>query len=404
MGRTPTTDHREESGLRITDVETFIVDGHRMNWVIVKIGTDAGIAGIGDATVERREAAVVGVVEALRGYLIGKDPFPVAHHADQITRDSYWRTGVINRSALSGVEAALLDIKGKALGVPVYELLGGKCRDRVPAYANNWAPRQAIPGSDSTFEAAIERPVSLGFKAVKWDPFGHAWLQMPKSARNAALTEIRLARRVVGDDVDLLIEGHGRLDVPTAVIMGHAMAEFEPLFFEEPIPPDSVDALAEVRNRIPVPLAAGERYVERHRFLELIERHAADWLQPDVCHVGGLFELQAIAAAAQAAFLPVAPHNPMGPVGNAMTLHLAAALPNFAYLETMMVDVPWRGQVVREEVQLIDGEMTIPDRPGLGVEFDEAAAARHPFQRREPAHFRAREPWPEGTGPWYGTG
>ena len=206
---------------------------------------------------------------------------------------------------------------------------------------------------------------------------------------------------MVGGDVDLLIECHGRLDVPTAIMMGNAMAEFDPLFFEEPIPPDSVDALADVRARIPVPLATGERYVERFRFMELMERHAVDWLQPDVCHVGGLFELKAIAGAAQAHFLPVAPHNPMGPVGNAMTLQLAAALPNFAYLETMMVDVPWRGEIVHEEVKLINGEMTIPDKPGLGIEFDEEAAARHPMKQREPAHFREREAWPEGTGPWF---
>jgi len=187
-------------------------------------------------------------------------------------------------------------------------------------------------------------------------------------------------------------------------MFGHALAEFDPLFFEEPIPPENIDALADIRSRVPIPIATGERYVERGRFMELAERHAADWWQPDVCHVGGLFELKAIAGIAQAAFLPVAPHNPMGPVGNAMTLQLAAVLPNFAYLETMMVDVPWRAEVVHEDVRLIDGQMTIPDAPGLGIEFDEEAALRHPFHFREPGHFREREPWPEGTGPWYKVG
>lgn len=373
-----------------------------MCWVIVKIDTDSGIHGVGDATVERRETAVAAVVETLKIYLLGKDPFAVEHHAERMNRESYWRTGVINRSAISGVEAALLDIKGKALGVPAYELLGGKVRDRVPAYANNWAPRQRVPGAD-TFERAVAKPLELGFKALKWDPFGRAWMQMHKTERDAMRAEVQLVRRLAGDGVELLIEGHGRLDVPTAVIAGQVLAEFDPLFFEEPIPPDNIDALAEVRSRIPVPVAAGERYVERHRFLELVERRAADWLQPDVCHCGGLLETKAIAGLAQAAFLPVAPHNPMGPVGNAMTLQLAAALPNFAYLETMYVDVPWRSEVVREDVRLVDGMMTIPDGPGLGIEFDEAAATHHPYVFREPAHFREREPWPEGTGPWYRT-
>lgn len=384
----------------ITDVRTIIVDGHRMNWVIVKIETDAGLHGIGDATVERREHAVAATVESIKTYLLGQDPFAVEHHARTINRDSYWRTGVINRSALSGIEAALWDIKGKALGVPVYELLGGKCRDRIPAYANNWSPAQGIPGADN-LEMAINTPIELGFRAVKWDPFGTAWLQLGAAARREAIDQVRRARTAVGPDVDLMIEGHGRLDVPTAVLMGQALAEFDPLFFEEPIPPDNVDAVAEVKARIPIPVAGGERYVERFRFAEAIERGAFDWLQPDVCHVGGLAELKAIAAMAEARFLPVAPHNPMGPVGNAMTLQLAAVIPNFAYLETMMIDVPWRSDVVDEDCHMVDGEMLIPSRPGLGIELDEESAAEHPYRFRPPGHFRERDPWPEGSRPWY---
>ncbi len=386
--------------MKITGVRTIVVDGHRMNWVIVRIDTDAGIHGIGDATVERREQAVAETVKAIGHYLDGQDPFAVEHHARTITRDSYWRTGVVNRSAISGIEAALWDIKGKALGVPVYELLGGKCRDRIPVYANNWSPGQGIPGA-SSFEAAVARPVELGFGAVKWDPFGRAWMRMTRAERRAAMGEIAAARRIVGDDVELLIEGHGRLDVPTAIEVGNRIAEWQPLFFEEPIPPDNLDALAEVKGRIPVAVAGGERYTDRFRFAEVIEKRALDWLQPDACHVGGLAEMKAIAILAETRFLPVAPHNPMGPVGNAMTLQLAAVIPNFAYLETMMVDVPWRGEVVRETAAIEAGQMRIPDAPGLGIELDEEAAARHPYRFKPPAHFRGRDPWPEGSGPWF---
>ncbi len=386
--------------MKITDVRTFIVDGHRMNWVIVKIETDAGIYGVGDATVERREHAVAATVESIKNYLLGKDPFAVEYHATTINRDSYWRTGVINRSAISGIEAALWDIKGKALGVPVYELLGGKFRDRVPVYANNWSPVQAIAGA-TTIESAIARPMEIGFKAVKWDPLGTAWMQMDRPARQKAIDEVRRARAAAGDAIDLMIEGHGRLDVPTAIVMGNAFAEFDPLFFEEPVPPDNLDALAEVKSRISIPVAGGERYMERHRFMEAMERGALDWLQPDVCHVGGLSEMKAIATLANTKFLPLAPHNPMGPVGNAMTLQLAACLSNFAYLETMMVDVPWRGEVVKEDMVIEDGHMLIPDKPGLGIEFDEDAAAAHPYIFHAPGHFRKRDAWPEGTGPWY---
>lgn len=213
--------------MKVTDVRCFIVDGGRMNWVIVKIDTDAGIDGVGDATVERRETAVAAVVESVKDYLIGKDPFATEHHAETITRDSYWRTGVINRSAISGVEAALLDIKGKTLGVPVYELLGGKCRDRIRCYANYWAHGTR---TQDDVKRAIERPLELGFTAVKWDPFAAAWLQMSRPERNAAMAQIRAAREAGGDDLDLLIEGHGRFDVPTAKLLGQAMAEFAPTF------------------------------------------------------------------------------------------------------------------------------------------------------------------------------
>ncbi len=386
--------------MKITDLRTIIVDAHRTNWVIVKIETDAGIHGIGEATVERREAAVSEAVKAIGQYLVGQDPFRVEHHARTINRDSYWRTGVINRSAISGIEAALWDIKGKALGVPVYELLGGKSRDTVPAYANNWSPAQGIAGATTYAEAAL-RPVEMGFGAVKWDPFGSAWMRMTRAERRQAISDIADVRRAVGADVELLIEGHGRLDLPTAVEVGNRIAEFEPLFFEEPTPPDNIEVLAEVKARCPVAIAGGERYMDRFRFAEIGRADALDWWQPDVCHVGGLAEMKAIATLAETHFRPVAPHNPMGPVGNAMTLQLAAVIPNFAYLETMMIDVPWRGEVVREEAVLEAGEMRIPDAPGLGVELVEEAAAQHPFVFKPPAHFGKRPPWPEGSGPWF---
>ena len=386
--------------MKITHVRTIVIDAHRTNWVLVKIETDAGISGIGEATVERREQAVVQTVEAIANYLVGKDPFPVEHHARTITRDSYWRTGVINRSALSGIEAALWDIKGKALGVPVYELLGGKSRDRVAVYGNNWSPAQGIQGA-SCFIEALQKPLDLGFKALKWGPFGKTWLQMAKVEKNAAIDEIAAARRHAGCDIDLMIEGHGRLDLPTAIEVGNRMAEFDPLFFEEPTPPDNLNVLAEVKARSSVPIAGGERYMDRFRFAEVARLDALDWWQPDVCHVGGLAEMKAVAVLAETQFRPIAPHNPMGPVGNAMNLQLAAVIPNFALLETMVNDVPWRGEVVQENVTIENGHMLISDAPGLGIEVDFEAAARYPYVFKTPAHFREREPWPEGTGPWF---
>ena len=248
-------------------------------------------------------------------------------------RDSYWRTGAVFRSALGAVEGALLDIKGKALGVPVYELLGGKHRDRVRCYANHWFFGARTP--DDYAEKA-RRAVEMGFRALKWDPFDTAWLEMDRPARRRTIEIVEAVRAAVGPDVELMLDVHGRLNVPTAIAMARELARFDLTWIEEPVPPEAIDALAEVRAASPVPIAAGERLFEPERFLELIQKRAADILQPDVVHVGGPSALKAVAAMAHARMLPVAPHNPTGPVTNAMTLHTALAIPNFSVFETVI--------------------------------------------------------------------
>jgi galactonate dehydratase len=364
--------------MRITGLKTFLVDAHRANFIFVKLRTDAGYEGLGEATVEWNERAVVAAIEELGEFLIGKDPFQTDYLVQTMHRNSYWRTGVVFRSALSGVEAALLDIKGKALGVPVYELLGGKHRDTVPCYGNGW-----FSGAKSAedYAAKAAEAVKMGFRALKWDPFGAAYLEMDRSARNRTIEIVEAVRAAVGPDIDLMVEVHGRLNVPTAIAMARALAKFEPRWLEEPTPPESIDALADVRANSPIPIATGERYFEPERFMELIVKRAVDILQPDVGHVGGMLEAQKIAAMAHARFLPVAPHNPTGPVMNAMTLQLAASIPNFCILETIAVDVPWRREIVRESLVFSNSEIRIPDRPGLGLELDEEACARHPYVR-----------------------
>jgi galactonate dehydratase len=235
----------------------------------------------------------------------------------------------------------------------------------------------------------------MGFRALKWDPFGAAYLEMDRPARNRTIEIVEAVRSAVGPDIDLMIEVHGRLNVPTAIAMARALAKFEPRWMEEPVPPESIDALADVRANSPIAIATGERYFEPERFMELIVKRAVDILQPDVGHVGGMLEAQRIAAMAHARFLPVAPHNPTGPIMNAMTLQVAATIPNFCILETIAVDVPWRREIVRESLEFTNSEIRIPDQPGLGLELDEEACARHPYVRRpirqfEPDHISAR--------------
>lgn len=371
--------------MKITSVRTHVVDAFRVNYVFVRIETDENIHGVGEATLETKELTVAAAIGQLADYLVGQDPLRIEHHTHMMNRDSYWRTGAILRSALAGVEAALLDIKGKALGVPVYELLGGRQRDRIRCYANAWFTGASTADE---FAAAAVATVAKGFTALKWDPFGSAYMTMTRRERHACVEIVEAVRSAVGSSIDLMIEGHGRFDVPTAIAIARDIAPFEPTWFEEPTPPESIDAVATVRASSPVPIATGERYFDPASFAELIEKRAADFLQPDISHVGGLGEAKKIATLAQVRYLPICPHNPLGPVTNAMTLQFAAATSNVVWLETMVADVPWRKELApNEQLSIVDGHMLIPDTPGLGIDIDEVACAQHPYKAYALRHY-----------------
>lgn len=372
--------------MKITDLKVFVVDGFRANFVFVKITTNAGIHGVGEGTVEFNELAVAAAIETAAPYLIGEDPFALNGLVATIHRQSYFRTGVVIRSALSAIEAALMDIKGKALGVPVYQLLGGRARDSIRCYANAWFTGAKTPAQ---FAEKAKAVVDAGYSCLKWDPFGASYMELKRDEIAAACGCIE-AVKAVAPDLDIIVEGHGRFNVATAIRVAHAIADFDPLFFEEPIPPESIDALANVRRASPVRIGAGERYYEPARFFDLIAAEAVDYLQPDSCHVGGLEATKAITAMAEARFVPVAPHNPMGPVANAMNVHLAMALENVVILETMMYDVPWRREICRETITFDQGFMRVGEEPGLGVELDEAACLAHPYVRRTLRHYDGR--------------
>ncbi|MDX2102579.1 MAG: mandelate racemase/muconate lactonizing enzyme family protein [Alphaproteobacteria bacterium] len=371
--------------MKITAIETVLVDAFRANFLFVRVTGEDGLVGVGEGTVEHREPTVACAIDELARTLIGQDAFRIEQMAELASRDSYWRTGVVLRSALAAVEVALFDLKAKALGVSVADLLGGRQRERIRAYANGWFVGASTPDE---FAAKAQAAVALGFQGLKWDPFGKSWLDLDGAARRRAIETVEAVRGAVGPDVELMIEGHGRFSVPTALAIARDLAPFRPYWFEEPIPPESIDALVDLRRASPIPIATGERYYEPARFAELIHRHAADYLQPDVCHVGGLAAAKLIAGMAHLQWLPLAPHNPMGPIGNAATLQLAAATPNVSWLETMMTDVPWRAELVRETAILEDGMMHIPSGPGLGIELDWEACQRFTPKVYELRHYR----------------
>ncbi len=370
--------------MKITDLKAFPVDCFRTNWVFVKVYTDEGLTGVGEATLEYKEHALLGALDHIRDYLIGQNPLDIERHYHAIYRDAYWRGGAVLMSALSAVEMALWDILGKHLGVPVYQLLGGKVHDDVRIYVNGWFAGAKTP---EQFAEKAKIAVQRGVTAMKWDPFGKSYLQISNAELDTALRCVAAVREAVGDAVDLLIEGHGRFDVPTGIRIAKELEPFRPMFFEEPTPPDNVAALRAVRDKSPVAIAAGERLYGRTGFRELFETRAADYIQPDISHAGGIMELKKIAATAESYYIPFAPHNPSGPVANAATLQLAATCPNFCILEIMYSDVEWRKDVTNESLHYANGRIAIPDRPGLGIEIDETACAAHPYRPHTLRHY-----------------
>ena len=370
--------------MKITDVKTFVVDCFRTNWVFVKVYTDDGICGVGEGTLEYKEKALCGAVEHIKNYLVGKEPRQIEKHYHDIYRDAYWRGGAVLMSALSAVECALWDILGKSLGVPVYQLLGGKVNDDCRIYVNGWFAGAKTPDE---FAEKAKIAVKRGITAMKWDPFGKSYLQISNKDLDTALECVAKVREAVGNGVDLLIEGHGRFDVPTGIKIAKELEQFKPMWFEEPVPPNNIEALKAVRDKSPVAISAGERLYTRFDYNPLFAARAADYIQPDVSHAGGIMELKKIAAIAESNYIPFAPHNPSGPVANAATLQLAACCPNFCILEIMYSDVDYRKFVTDERLVYENGRIKIGDKPGLGIELNEEECLKHPYAEHNLRHY-----------------
>ncbi len=370
--------------MKIIDVKPFVVDCFRTNFVFVKVYTDSGVTGVGEGTLEYKEKAFLGALEHIKEYLLGKNPLEIEKHWHSIYRDAYWRGGPVLMSALSSVEMALWDILGKHLGVPVYQLLGGKVNNKVRIYVNGWFAGAKEP---EEFAEKAKQAVKRGVTAMKWDPFGKSYLNISSADLNKALRCVAAVREAVGDGVDLLIEGHGRFNVPTGIKIAKELEQFKPMFFEEPVPPDNLDALLRVKEKSPVAISAGERLYTRWDYRKMFDLSAADYIQPDISHAGGIMELKKIAAEAESRYIPFAPHNPSGPVANAATLQLAATCPNFEILEIMYSDVTWRKDITDEKLEYQDGYIKIPDRPGLGIEINEEECLRHPYKPHVLRHY-----------------
>ena len=371
--------------MKITAIKSLVVNAEMRNWVFIKVETDqAGLFGWGEASLEWKTRAVVGAIEDLAPMAVGEDPTRIEHLYQKLYRQSFWRMGVIGMSAISGIEQACWDILGKLLNVPVYKLLGGAVRDRVRMYThlgggNMKAVYESFdPGPVIDLARQV---VAQGYTAVKvvCVPYSEPLMNVTYVKKFAAV--IGKLREAVGDSVDIMIDFHGRTTPAMAVQYINAVAEFSPFFCEEPVPPENVAALAEVKRAVSVPIATGERLVTRHEFREIFEQQACHVIQPDLCHCGGLLEGKKIAAMAEVYLMGVAPHNPLGPVANAAALHFALSTPNFLIQEDMLTDVPWRWDVVQHSLETRDGYWLKTESPGLGISVNEKEAAKHPFQQ-----------------------
>jgi galactonate dehydratase len=380
--------------MKITDVKTIVVNAEMRNWIFVKVITDqAGLFGWGEASLEWKTRAVTGAIEDFTPMLIGEDPRNIEHIYQKLYRHSFFRMGVIGMSAISGLEQACWDIFGKSLGLPVYRLLGGEVRNRVRMYTH-------LGGGDmkSVYQTFDPQPlidlahevVARGYTALKvvFVPYSEPLMGRQYVRQFSQMFEkLRIA---VGDGIDIMIDFHGRTTPAMAIQYIHAIEEFSPYFCEEPVPPENVPALRQVREAVRVPIATGERLVSRYQFREVFEEQACHVIQPDLCHCGGLYEAKKIAAAAETYYMGVAPHNPLGPIANAAALHFALSTPNFLIQEDMLTDVPWRWDVVKHGLKMENGCWSKSESPGLGIEVDEAEAAKHPFKQESFATAVAR--------------
>src|SRR5262245_3138769 len=337
--------------MKITDLRSFVVYGGLQNWIFVELVTDEGVTGLGEASISWLERSVDEAVHWVARYVVGQDPLDVERLWQTMYRETYYRGGAIPQAAISGIDMALWDIAGKARDAPAHKLLGGLCHDRLRLYANAWYADAETPAE---FARAAAETVARGFTALKFDPFGSADMTIDRDALRLAAARMAAVRESVGDDVDILLEAHGRFNVYTAVEVARAMAPFRPMLYEEPIPPENVEAMADVRRQVSIPVATGERLYSKWDYRELLAKQAADIVQPDLAWVGGITEAKKVAAMAEASYVPLAPHNCQGPVAMAATVQLALSTPNFLILEYFVRQVEWRDQLVTTPLR-VDG-------------------------------------------------
>lgn len=378
--------------MKIVEVAPVVVGTPWRELTFVELVTDDGLRGVGEARIVNKTDTLVACIEELAArYVVGTSPFDVERLAWRAHWEEYGRAGEITQTALSCLDIACYDLMGQALGVPVWQLLGGKFRDRVPAYANGWYQGDRKPDSFGELARSV---VARGYRALKVDPFGAAVAELSRAELALAVDIVAAIREAIGPDVALMVELHGRFTAATAVAVARALEPYRPEWIEEPVPPYNPGLMRQVRAGTHLPIATGERVHTLAEFRELFESGTVDIAQADLTHLGGFTALRKLAGWAEAYGVLMAPHNVAGPVGTAANLHFAVACPNYKVLEHFndFAD-PWVVSLApgAYRVDPADGCFAVPTAPGLGVRLDRAAAAVHPRTR---AHFNlVREGW-----------
>ena len=364
--------------MKITKIETFKYWIEWCNWLFVKVSTDEGLYGWGEGSLHGAIESVETAIHELEPVLVGQDPSGVERHWQAMYHAWRWRGGPTLFTAMGALDIALWDLEGKRLGVPVYRLLGGPFRDRLRVYASHWlagvdTPEQAREGA----REAIRR----GSTAFKWGPFNAKRLRENEARAIAHAAELMAAAREgAGPDVEIFVECGERLSPRTAVMAAQAFAPYRPGWFEEPIPFENAKAMARLQQEMPVPIATGERLLSRWEYRELLEGGGCKIIQPDVMHAAGITEVRKIATMADTYYIPVAPHNPGGPICTLAAMHLAAAIPNFYILEQMEDERPLRDELCTNPVRLRDGFFELPTTPGLGTDLRLEVLKERPFR------------------------
>ncbi|MCY3719030.1 MAG: mandelate racemase/muconate lactonizing enzyme family protein [Anaerolineaceae bacterium] len=369
--------------MHISKVTPLVLGTPWRNLTFLKVETDEGLIGVGEARVLNRTDGVLGYLsEAIPRYMLGSDPFQIERLVQRMFREDYGRAGEIIMTATALVEVACWDIVGKALEQPVYRLLGGEVRDRIKAYANGWYTVERTPGE---FHEAAKTVLEKGYCALKFDPFGAGFYELERAEKLRVIELVEAVRDAVGPDVEIMIEMHGRFNPVTAIELTRELARFRPSWVEEPVPPENIAALRKASEAIAplgVPVATGERMHTMYEYRELFEMQAADIIQPDITHFGGILNTKKLAAWAESYYMLIAPHNVGGPVSTAAALHLAACTTNFKIQEHFN---DFSESYVLEAApglpRVVDGYFSLPQGPGLGVTLDEDVIAANPRQK-----------------------